>query len=160
MGYIMTVDPGLREWAWALFDEDTGSCKISQTITYKPKLSQEERLYDIYTTLSNVARESNDVSLIVAEKQFVEIMSQIVGCIRTAAGSIQAKTKIYMPKQWKLKATGKGNISEEDLKQFVVERYPEFINRSEHEVDCAGIYIAYKNEAGNDQAVKKAPKKR
>lgn len=156
----MCVDPGLVAWAYTIFQD--GIPVASRTITYeaKRKLSQEERLADIFALLV-AAGEINDVTEVVVERQFVDIMAQICGVVRAAAGDLGVKSYAYPPSSWKKACTGKGNISEEDLKQFVVNKFPEFENRSVHEIDCAGMYLGHKNKkAENAQAVKKTPKKR
>lgn len=145
---ILTVDPGLVAWAYAVFDED-GNLVTSETIAYKSnkKLSQEIRLWHIWNTLaSNV--DNGLITEIVAERQFVDIMQQITGVVRAVAGYQKIGTTLFTPMQWKKLATGKGNISEEALREIVVARYPELKDKSEHEIDCAGIYLAFRKKVG------------
>lgn len=158
----MCVDPGLVAWAYTIFQD--GVPITSKTITYeaKKKLSQEERLADIFALLVTAGQE-HKVFEVVVERQFVDIMAQICGVVRAATGEIGAKSHAYPPSSWKKACTGKGNITEEDLKQFIVDRYPEFATKSVHEIDCAGMYIGHINKkagAGNVEAIKKTPKKR
>lgn len=136
---ILTVDPGLLNWAFALFDEQ-GNLLYSETITYKGKKSQEERLYMIYEKLTE---SELYYDVVVCERQFVDIMGQITGVVRAAAGAQGAKSILYTPSAWKKAATGRGNIPEDELRELVVARYPELKDKSEHEIDTAGIYLAY-----------------
>jgi Holliday junction resolvasome RuvABC endonuclease subunit len=143
---IITVDPGLVYWAYAVFDED-GTLIESETVSYKkPKLTQEVRLFDIYATLNKICEE-HDFWIdgkIISERQFVDIMAQITGVIRSVGGRFGREVVLYTPAEWRKLATGKGNAKEDLVKKTALDNYPQLINASEHEIDTAAIFLAYK----------------
>lgn len=143
--YILCIDPGIRFCGYVLFD-DSGKIVESKTIKFNTKLSQSKRLFELYSELSNVSSEY-DISNVITEYQFVDIMSSIVGVIMAFSGSINDAEFLKMtPSQWKKLATGKGNIEEKDLRDKMIDVYPDAENFDEHRIDCIGIYIAYQNK--------------
>lgn len=147
---IITIDPGLQAWALAIFED--GKLITSKTLNYKKeKLSQEVRLWLIFDTLCDYY-DAYDLELgaeVVCERQFVDTMSQITGVVKAFAGKYNLKSILYVPKQWKKVISGRGDIDEEKLKSIVCEKYPELQDKSEHEVDCAGIYMAHRLKTCN-----------
>lgn len=150
---ILTVDPGLVEWAYAIFD-DNGKLVKSDMIKYKTtgkaKQSQEERLWDIFHTINTVETQlfldRKEITHIVSERQFVDTMQQITGVIRCSAGRLGVTAELYTPAQWRKLATGKGNATEDLVKQTVLDHYPEMFDTSVHEIDCAAIYLAWRKK--------------
>lgn len=140
--YILAVDPGLVEWAYAVFDED-GDLIMSKMVKYesKRKLTQEQRLFFIFDELTKLDYE---FTCVIIERQFVDTMQQITGVLRAYAGNCNLKTVLFTPSQWRKLATGKGNASEELVVQTVLAKYPQMDELSVHEKDCAAIYIAYR----------------
>lgn len=162
-GTHLVIDPGLRAWAYSVFAEDD-SVVESETIKFNTKLSQEKRLFDTYSLLSDVVSR-HKLTNITTEYQFVNTMSNIVGVIMAVAGSDEnIKFKKITPSAWKKAGFGKGNIDEELLSDKIIDVYPQAQSMSEHERDCLGMYIAYKKtleneEGGKVDAVRKSPKR-
>jgi hypothetical protein len=75
---VMTVDPGLIQWALAVFDD--GQLLYSETFSYKSKESQESRLSKIHSKVIEF-----EFDHLVVERQFVDIMGQICGTIRRSS---------------------------------------------------------------------------
>jgi Holliday junction resolvasome RuvABC endonuclease subunit len=160
MKVIITVDPGLLAWAWGIYTED-GKYLKSATVTYKGKQSQEHRLNEIYNELCDVVESLDDkyeIEQIVVEKQFVEIMSQIVGVIRAFAGWAETRTTLFVPASWRKLAIGKGNATEDQVKEKVLSVFPELAEASEHEIDTGALYLAYRKSKENETTPKKTPK--
>lgn len=155
MKHVLTVDPGLVFWAWALFDED-GKLVESKTVKYKSGLDQEFRLNDIYDQLCRI-NWTREVEVMIVERQFAELMCQIVGAIRASAGKMGVKSIQYVPASWRKLATGNGHAKEDKVRSVVLEAYPEMENASEHEIDCGALFLAYKNQRDSENA--KAPAK-
>ncbi len=141
---FLVVDPGIVAWAYAIFTE-SGKYVKSETIKYSSKQSQEERLWAIYMHLTQL---DYIFSHVVIERQFVDIMSQITGVLRAVAGSKTVKTSLYAPREWRKTLTGTGMASEELVKQKVLEVYPEFADKSEHEIDTGALFIVYRRKNG------------
>ena len=59
------------------------------------------------------------------------------------SGSVDVKLIKYVPSQWKLAATGAGNIKEDELRKFIENKYSSLSGVSEHVIDCAGMHLAY-----------------
>lgn len=137
---ILTVDPAITQWAYAVFDEH-GVCLFSETVKYTSKESQESRLFKIFDKLDKL---SYNITHVVVEKQFVEIMTQIVGVVRSLAGKKGVPTTCLVPSRWRKLLTGKGNATETMVKDAVLKHYPKMEDKSEHEVDCAAIYLAWR----------------
>lgn len=155
---ILTVDPGIRFAAVTIFDEN-GEVKHSETIKFSGKHSQEKRMYEFYTILCDLSSRY-PISVIVAESQFVQIMGNIVGMIMTYAGFAEAKLIRMNPSQWKKLSTGKGNISEAELREKIINVFPFANEYSEHQIDTLGMYLAYKNQESGDVSPAKKPNKR
>ena len=155
---ILTIDPGIRFAAVTIFTEDD-KVEYSETIKFNGKHSQEKRMYEFYEILCNLSKEY-DIRVIVAESQFVQIMGNIVGMIMTYAGFAEAKLIRMNPSQWKKLATGKGNISEAELREKIINIFPFADTYSEHQIDTLGMYLAYKNQEIGDASPSKKPSKR
>jgi Holliday junction resolvasome RuvABC endonuclease subunit len=138
---VIAVDPGLNNLGLTVFDAND-KILSSQTVKMTSKEAQESRLYKVFCSVYDAAS-GNIVSQVVSEKQFVEIMSVINGAIRAAAGKLGARTTLFMPSAWKKAATGKGNISEDDLRDYIISKYPEAKDFDEHMIDSVGVYLAY-----------------
>lgn len=157
---ILTIDPGIRFAAISVINED-GKVEYSATIKFNGKHSQEGRMYEFYKTLCNLSVEY-DIRVIVAESQFVQIMGNIVGMIMTYAGFAEAQLIKMNPSRWKKLATGKGNISEAELREKIIDIYPFAESYSEHQIDTLGMYLAYKSlqELGDASPTKKPSKRK
>lgn len=105
------------------FGED-GTLLFSETIKYKGKKTQEERLNNIANILFEVMHK-NEIKHVVVERQFVDIMAQIVGVVRAATYDKDSKTTTYVPSKWRKLLTGKGNAKEDEIKEVVFNAYPE-----------------------------------
>lgn len=142
MRKILTIDPAITNAAVAVFTED-GTLHHSETISFDRKLSQEVRMWQIFDKLSSVV-DKYPVDVIVSERQFVQIMSEMVGVIKAFAGSINVNSVLFMPpSKWKKLATGKGNVPEDELANLVTSIWPDLVGASEHEIDCAGLFMAW-----------------
>jgi Holliday junction resolvasome RuvABC endonuclease subunit len=145
---VLVVDPAITSWAFAIFDDEDGKLLHSETITYKSKESQESRLYKIFDKLDKV----DDIGHVVVERQFVDIMGQIVGVIRAVAGGKNCGSTMFVPSSWRKLLTGKGNATEEMVKAEVLKVYPQMADKSEHEIDTCAIYIAYRGKSNAKQS--------
>lgn len=143
--YVLCIDPGIRFCGYVVFD-DSGKIVKSKTIKFNTKLSQCKRLFQLYSELINVSS-NYEISNVVTEYQFVDIMSSIVGVIMAFSGSINDAEFLKMtPSNWKKLATGKGNIDEKELRDKMINVYPDAEEFDEHRLDCVGIYVAYQNK--------------
>jgi Holliday junction resolvasome RuvABC endonuclease subunit len=153
---ILCVDPGICDWAYAVFDED-GILLFSRHYKYTSKESQESRMFKVFDELDNL---EYSIEHVVVERQFVDIMAQIVGVIRAFAGKKGVKTTPLVPSKWRKLLTGKGNATEVEVKDAVVKRYPQMESLSVHEVDCAALYLAYKGIEHVEKPIKSRKRKK
>lgn len=158
MAYVFVIDPGLRFAGITAFAN--GAIIHSETLKFNTKLSQQKRIFHLFDRMEELAKTFPEVSVVVTEYQFVSQMSWIVGCLMTFAGSIDAELVKYTPSQWKKMATGKGNISEEELRDSIIEIYPEAGQYSEHQIDTLGMYLAYSKSGESNVSPSKKPNKR
>lgn len=163
MPLFFVIDPGLRFAGISIIDENS-SIKHSETLKFNTKESQQKRIYQLYRRMKDLAEqyhEENNVNIVITEYQFVSQMSWIVGCLMTFAGSIDAKLIKFTPSQWKKLSTGKGNIAEDELRNKIIELFPNAIEYSEHQIDTLGMYLAHINqENGNVTPSKKSNKRK
>lgn len=158
MPCIFVIDPGLRFAGITAFID--GAIAHSETLKFDTKLSQQKRIFNLFHRMEELAEIYQDVSIVITEYQFVSQMSWIVGCLMTFAGSVDAELIKYTPSQWKKLATGKGNISEEDLKNAIINIFPEAEQYSEHQIDTLGMYLAYKQLGEQNASPSKKPNKK
>lgn len=156
---VVTVDPAITTYAIVIFQDDQIIC--SKTYSYSSKLPQEDRLWSMHYNIINELDERKLLpDLIIVERQFVDIMSQCVGVIRATAGYFRCKAKMYAPSSWRKWAFGKGNVSEEIIRQETIKQFPCLIDSSEHEIDAAAFYIAWKNEVNDEGNTKTTSRRR
>lgn len=158
MKCVFVIDPGLRFAGITAFVD--GVITHSETLKFNTKLSQQKRIFQLFNRMEELAKIFPSVSVVVTEYQFVSQMSWIVGCLMTFAGSIDAELVKYTPSQWKKMATGKGNINEEELRNKMIEMYPEAEQYSEHQIDTLGMYLAYSKSGEDNVSPSKKPNKR
>ena len=143
MKYTVAIDPGLLNWAWIIFD-DAGVIVKTKHIKLSNKKGQNKRLNEIYKELSELSlNEGFKIESAVIEKQFMNLMIQINGVLKAACDSLDCETFFFVPSEWKKLITGKGNIAEDELTNFIIDKYPEAIEFDEHRIDCIGIYLAH-----------------
>ena len=144
MNYLV-IDPSITQAGLALFN-DSGQILHTEMIKFNSKkFSQEQRMFQLYDRMKSLVEQNPGDFEIICEKQFVNIMSEIVGVVKCFAGSDQdsrIKTTFFPPSKWKKMATGKGNVPEEDLRIFVEAKFPDMKDKSEHEIDCAAMFFA------------------
>jgi Holliday junction resolvasome RuvABC endonuclease subunit len=142
---FLVIDPSITQAGLALFN-DKGQILHTEMIKFNSKkFSQEQRMFQLFDAMSRVIKNHPGDFEIICEKQFVNIMSEIVGVVKCFAGREQdqrIKTTFFPPSKWKKMATGKGNVPEEDLRIFVESGFPSMIGKSEHEIDCAAMFYA------------------
>lgn len=97
---------------------------------------------DIIQELDSI---EGDIEHVVIERQFVDIMSQITGVLRSFAGKKGVKATLMPPSSWRKKLTGSGKASEDLIKEIVISQYPQMQNASEHEIDCCALFLAWRN---------------
>lgn len=158
MPCVFVIDPGLRFAGITAFAD--GAIIYSETLKFNTKLPQQKRIFNLFDRMEQISKIFPEVTVVITEYQFVSQMSWIVGCLMTFAGSIDAELIKYTPSQWKKMATGKGNISEEELRNIIIEKYPESIEYSEHQIDTLGMYLAYEKSGENNVSPSKKPNKR
>jgi Holliday junction resolvasome RuvABC endonuclease subunit len=163
VGLFLVVDPGIRFAGISVIDEQS-QIKHSETLKFNTKKSQQIRIFELYKRMQDIVEQfggRDNIEAVITEYQFVAQMSWIVGCLMTFAGSIEAELIKLTPSQWKKMATGKGNISEEQLREKVLSIYPECSDYSEHQIDTLGMFLAYINqEKPNVESVKKPNKRK
>ena len=143
MAKVLCLDPGLNAGAAVVFDDD-GRIITKHTWKYTSKESRASRLGKIYRIIDLMAAEAN-VEVVVSEKQFHNSMS-IAGAVgEIVAGNRNLEYVAYYPTSWKLKATGSGKTNDNLLFKVVNDIFPLTVF-TEHEVDCVGMFLAYKKE--------------
>jgi len=141
----LVIDPSITQAGLALFN-DSGQILHTEMIKFNSKkFSQEQRMFQLYDRMSSVINDNPGEFEIICEKQFVNIMSEIVGVVKCFAGKSQdekIRTTFFPPSKWKKMATGKGNIPEDQLRSFIELKFPGMVDKSEHEIDCAAMFFA------------------
>lgn len=160
MDYTVAIDPGLLNWAWIIFDDD-GKIYKTRHIKLNNKDNQDKRLNQIYKEIAELSSSENiNITSAIIEKQFMNLMIQINGVLKAASDSMGGKTFFFVPSEWKKLVTGKGNVSEDELKSVILQAYPEAEGFDEHRIDCIGIYLAHiKREKEPKVVVLKKPKR-
>lgn len=148
---LMAVDPAITAGAIVIYDDDKIKLLLAKSFKHKGKQTQEKRLSFLY----DLANENcNDVDHIIAEKQFVDIMSQSYGAVAAAAGKNNLTITKFAPKQWMKILTGSGKCTKQDTENYIKENYnylyeqiPE-LERNEHVFDACGMLLAYIKQQG------------
>jgi Holliday junction resolvasome RuvABC endonuclease subunit len=155
---ILAIDPGIVVAAYCVFDDNGVPIEFGD-IKFNTKRTQEQRFWEFFSKLREISAR-HTITQIIAESQFVNIMSQIVGMIMAFSGSVDVKLIKFVPSAWKKSATGRGNIPEDELRTFIIDKYSSLANVSEHVIDCAGMYEAYVNKIKNAPTAVVKPKKK
>lgn len=143
--YLWALDLSLSNTGVAIFNDD-GFLMINFSIPTTPKIDTQKRLKVIGDTLSEY-RKFYPCKTIVIENAFsrFNIATQMLYRVRGLCEYLFSDCLIvgYSPNKIKKAITGNGKSDKEEVKKFVVEKYPNLILSDYDCTDAVAIGITY-----------------
>lgn len=160
MSYIYGLDLSMSDTGITIFD-DTKPIFIGSVAT-NPEKSHGERLKEIYDFLSFL-RDKYPPNVVCIERGFsrfnnsTQVLYKVHGIVNMLFCDIEQI--YYTPKTIKDSIVS-GKASKEEIKDKILEKYPDIIFKNNDESDAFAIVLTYLKLKGDDTGGSKQPKKK
>ena len=148
---IVGIDLDSKKIAAVLFVDG----EFSQLLFFQTKNKNiDERLYELYKYFESMAikhlkpdKVFIEDSIYVANYKTSKALSESIGNVKLLCRLNKIPFELVSNKTWKKEIVGNGNASKEDIKKFVLNQKPDFIDEPQDIMDAYAICLwGVKNE--------------
>ena len=156
MKKILGIDADSKKIALVCLREN-GDRDSHMSLISDKKADNVQRLVDLISLFEKWVEIIKPDKVYIEESIFIQnyltsrSISEVIGNIKLVLAKAKIDFKMVPVTTWKKNAVGKGNASKEEVKQFIVKKYPDFGEESQDICDATAIALFGVKEESKDK---------